>query len=144
MFFIFLITVFNSEEGTGFITISDILEHFHGEIIRYFLLQTHYRAPLNFKYKYLNDAKSSLSRLYRAVDGFKVDGNPDEKISKYIKNDLNSPKAISRAHYLSEQSNKGSREAGQLLKNSSLYNPLRRPELVLKRRNVVFNQMHRG
>ena len=31
-----------------------------------------------------------------------------------------------------------------MLKNSSLYNPLRRPELVLKRRNVVLNQMHRN
>ncbi len=31
-----------------------------------------------------------------------------------------------------------------MLKNSSLYNPLRRPELVLKRRNVVLNQMYRN
>ena len=33
--------------------------------------------------------------------------------------DLNTPKAIKRAHYLSEQANKGSKEASQLLKNSS-------------------------
>ncbi len=31
-----------------------------------------------------------------------------------------------------------------MLKNSSLYNPLRRPELVLNRRNIVFNQMYRN
>jgi len=31
-----------------------------------------------------------------------------------------------------------------MLKNSSLYNPLRRPELVLERRNVVFQQMFRN
>ena len=30
-----------------------------------------------------------------------------------------------------------------MLKNSSLFNPLRRPELVLNRRNVVFGQMQR-
>ncbi len=31
-----------------------------------------------------------------------------------------------------------------MLKNSSLYNPIRRPELVRKRRNVVFQQMYRN
>jgi len=31
-----------------------------------------------------------------------------------------------------------------MLKNSSLYNPLKRPELVKKRRNVVFHQMYRN
>ena len=31
-----------------------------------------------------------------------------------------------------------------MLKNSSLYNPLRRPEMVRKRRNVVFQQMLRN
>ena len=31
-----------------------------------------------------------------------------------------------------------------MLKNSSLYNPMRRPELVKSRRNVVFNQMKRN
>ena len=31
-----------------------------------------------------------------------------------------------------------------MLKNSSLYNPLRRPELVTERRNVVFQQMYRN
>ena len=31
-----------------------------------------------------------------------------------------------------------------MLKNSSLYNPVRRPEMVKKRRNVVFSQMHRN
>lgn len=31
-----------------------------------------------------------------------------------------------------------------MLQNSSLYNPIRRPELVIKRRNVVFQQMYRN
>ena len=83
------------------------------------MLQTHYRAPLNFRYDYLNESKTSLSRLYRAVEGLEVNGNPDEEILKCLKNDLNTPKAIARSHYLAENANKGSKEAGQLLKNSS-------------------------
>ena len=31
-----------------------------------------------------------------------------------------------------------------MLQNSSLYNPVRRPELVIKRRNIVFRQMLRN
>ncbi len=108
-----------SKSLKNFVTISDLLEKFNGEIIRYFLLQTHYRAPLNYRYEYLNESKTSLSRLYRAVEGLEVNGIPDEEIIKSLKNDLNTPKAIARSHYLAENANKGSKEAGQLLKNSS-------------------------
>ena len=108
-----------SKSLKNFITISELLKKFNGEIIRLFLLQTHYRAPLNYKYEHLNESKTSLSRLYRAVEGFEVKGNPDEEILKCLKNDLNTPKAIARSHYLAENANKGSKEAGQLLKNSS-------------------------
>ncbi len=108
-----------SKSLKNFVTISDLLEKFNGEIIRYFLLQTHYRAPLNYRSEYLNESKASLSRLYRAVQGLEVNGIPDEEIIKCIKNDLNTPKAIARSHYLAENANKGSKEAGQLLKNSS-------------------------
>ena len=108
-----------SKSLKNFVTISDLLEKFNGEIIRYFLLQTHYRAPLNYRHEYLNESKTSLSRLYRAVEGLEVNGIPDEEIIKSLKNDLNTPKAIARSHYLAENANKGSKEAGQLLKNSS-------------------------
>ncbi len=108
-----------SKSLKNFVTISDLLEEFNGEIIRYFLLQTHYRAPLNYRHEYLNESKTSLSRLYRAVEGLEVNGIPDEEIIKSLKNDLNTPKAIARSHYLAENANKGSKEAGQLLKNSS-------------------------
>ncbi len=108
-----------SKSLKNFVTISDLLKKFDGETIRYFLLQTHYRAPLNYKYEYLNESKASLSRLYRAVDGLEVNGAPDKEIINCLQNDLNTPKAISRLHHLAESANKGSKESGQLLKNSS-------------------------
>ena len=108
-----------SKSLKNFITISDLLENFKGETIRYFLLQAHYRAPLNFSYKSLEEANSSLSSLYRSVKGLNVNGDPDKEILNHLKSDINSPSILSRLHYLSEQSNKGSLEAAQLLKNSS-------------------------
>ena len=65
----------------NFKTIYDLLKKFNGEVIRYFLLQAHYRAPLNFKYEFIAEAKNSLSRLYRSVDGFERKGY-GEKVSR--------------------------------------------------------------
>ena len=103
----------------NFTTINKLLLDFDGESIRYALLQGHYRAPLSFSGKTLTEAKKSLSRLYRSVDGFEINGDPDQEIMEYLYQDLNTPKALARAHYLAEQANKGSKECGQQLKNSS-------------------------
>ena len=103
----------------NFTTINELLFHFDGEAIRYALLQAHYRAPLSFSKKSLEEAKKSLSRLYRAVDGFEVNGKPDEELIINLCDDINTPKALARAHYLTDEANKGSKECAQKLKNSS-------------------------
>jgi cysteinyl-tRNA synthetase len=103
----------------NFTTINELLFQFNGEAIRYALLQAHYRAPLSFSKKSLEEAKKSLSRLYRAVDGFEVNGNPDKELMINLCDDINTPKALARAHYLTDQANKGSKECAQKLKNSS-------------------------
>jgi cysteinyl-tRNA synthetase len=103
----------------NFTTINKLLLDFDGETIRYALLQGHYRAPLSFNNKTLTEAKKSLSRLYRSVDGFEINGDPDQKIMENLYQDLNTPKALARAHYLADQANKGSKECAQQLKNSS-------------------------
>ena len=103
----------------NFTTINELLFHFDGEAIRYALLQAHYRAPLSFSKKSLEEAKKSLSRLYRAVEGFEVNGKPDEELIINLCDDINTPKALARAHYLTDEANKGSKECAQKLKNSS-------------------------
>ena len=103
----------------NFTTINELLVHFDGEAIRYALLQAHYRAPLSFSKKSLEEAKKSLSRLYRAVEGFEVNGKPDEELIINLCDDINTPKALARAHYLTDEANKGSKECAQKLKNSS-------------------------
>ena len=103
----------------NFTTINDLLLNSDGESIRYSLLQAHYRAPLSFGKKTINEANKSLSRLYRAVDGFKVDGEADQEILQNLSDDISTPKALARAHYLADQANKGSQECAQKLKNSS-------------------------
>ena len=103
----------------NFATINNLLLNFRGEAIRYALMQAHYRAPLSFSHKSLDKATKSLSRLYRAVEGLEVSDEQDTQIIDNLCDDLNSPKALARLHYLADEANKGSKECAQKLKNSS-------------------------
>lgn len=51
----------------NFFTIRDVLKHYAGEVVRYFLISTHYRSPLNYSEENLNLAQSALERLYTAL-----------------------------------------------------------------------------
>lgn len=47
----------------NFFTVSDILEHFDAETLRFFIVSTHYRSPLDFSDERLTEAQRSLTRL---------------------------------------------------------------------------------
>jgi cysteinyl-tRNA synthetase len=58
-----------SKSLDNFFTIREALKHFEGEVIRFWVLRTHYRSPLNFSHVHLEDARSGLRRLYTALAG---------------------------------------------------------------------------
>ena len=47
----------------NFFTVTDILKDYPGEVIRFFILGTHYRSPLDFSDAHLKDAQAGLARL---------------------------------------------------------------------------------
>ena len=51
----------------NFFTIADVLKRFDGESVRFFMLRTHYRSPFNFSDSVLEETRSSLKRLYTAL-----------------------------------------------------------------------------
>jgi cysteinyl-tRNA synthetase len=57
----------------NFFTIRDVLERYDGETIRFSMVRTHYRSPVSFSDAGLDDARSSLRRLYTALDAVAVD-----------------------------------------------------------------------
>ncbi len=57
----------------NFFTIRDVLKRYDGETIRFSMVRTHYRSPVNFSDAALDDARSSLRRLYTALDAVPVD-----------------------------------------------------------------------
>ena len=58
----------------NFFTIRDVLKRYDGETLRFFMLRSHYRSPVNFSEANLDDARSALRRLYTALDGIDLQG----------------------------------------------------------------------
>jgi cysteinyl-tRNA synthetase len=52
----------------NFFTIRDVLKVFDAETLRFFVVRSHYRSPLNYSDVHLGDARSSLKRLYTTLD----------------------------------------------------------------------------
>ncbi len=51
----------------NFFTIRDVLQLYHGEEIRFFILSSHYRSPLNYSTDQMQQARAGLRRLYTAL-----------------------------------------------------------------------------
>ncbi|WP_461483161.1 cysteine--tRNA ligase [Porticoccus sp.] len=54
----------------NFFTIREVLKKYHPEVVRYFLLSSHYRSPINYSEENLIEAKGGLERFYTALRPF--------------------------------------------------------------------------
>lgn len=53
----------------NFFTIREVLEKYHPEVVRYLLIASHYRSPINYSEENLREAKAALDRFYNALKG---------------------------------------------------------------------------
>jgi cysteinyl-tRNA synthetase len=53
----------------NFFTIREVLEKYHPEVVRYLLIASHYRSPINYSEDNLREAKAALERFYNALKG---------------------------------------------------------------------------
>lgn len=100
----------------NFFTIREVLDIFDAETLRFFVVRSHYRSPLNYSDVHLNDARASLKRLYTALDSIKpqeleielIDwSNPYAKRFKEAMNeDFATPEAVSVLFDLAGEVNK--------------------------------------
>ena len=51
----------------NFFTVREVLKSYDAEVLRFFILRSHYRSPLNYSDVHLEDAKQALTRLYTAL-----------------------------------------------------------------------------
>ena len=80
----------------NFITVYELLEKgVKGEVIRLALLSSKYNEPLNWTDKLVADAQKTLDKLYRAAGDAEA-GAPDAEVLQALRDDLNTPLAITR------------------------------------------------
>ena len=85
----------------NFFTIRDVLKVFEAETIRFFVVRSHYRSPLNYSDVHLNDARGALKRLYTALSLVKPEdvsidwSNPfAQRFQAAMNEDFGTPEAI--------------------------------------------------
>lgn len=86
------------------VTPAELLEQGHrGETLRLALLSAHYRQPLPWTETLIAQAKATLDRLYRAAGDAEA-GEADESVVEALRDDLNTPLALSRLSALQDAS----------------------------------------
>lgn len=94
----------------NFITVCEVLEKAPGEVIRYYMLSTHYHQPFDWSDDGLNQARHSVDRLYTALrsvaDMVPNGAQPPDEVTTALEDDLNTPLALSWLHDYATNLNK--------------------------------------
>ncbi len=61
----------------NFFTVREVLEQYDAEVVRYFILTSHYRSPLNYSEEQLDQAKNTLTKFYSALRYVEIDSALD-------------------------------------------------------------------
>ena len=108
----------------NFFTIKEVLEKYKAEEIRYFMLTSQYRSPLNYSTDQLDAAGASLDRLYTALRGITLGTAPQgsdyqKRFIEAMDDDFNTPEALAvlfdLAHDVNRASDKEAENLGALL-----------------------------
>ena len=89
-----------SKSLDNFFTVREVLKQYDAESVRYFLISGHYRSQLNYSQENLDQARSSLERIYtalRGVEPVECELEGTEYVAKFRKamnDDFNSPEAL--------------------------------------------------
>ena len=102
-----------SKSLNNFFTIRDVLKTYDGEALRYFLISSHYRSPLNYSETNIESAQSALLRLYNAikelnhhsVDPELIEVDYETRFNAALNDDFNTPMALSILFEIAKQIN---------------------------------------
>lgn len=113
----------------NFFTVLDVLEKFPGEAIRFWMLGSHYRGPIDYSEDAMARAKQSLDRFYLTISKLPAASTGQtvpETVMTALEDDLNTPLALTELHALFREANKSDDPArkadlhGQILATGQL------------------------
>ena len=120
----------------NFFTIREVLARYDAEVLRFFILRSHYRSPLNYSDAHLDDARAALTRLYTALNEVAPDAAPldrDEphalRFAQAMNDDFNTPLALAVLFDLAAEINRSGSAAlaRQLRQLAGIIGLLERP-----------------
>ena len=105
----------------NFAMLKDLFASYHPEVIRYYLISSHYRSSLNFDSDSLDHARSALTRLYQALSLASSEESDlhNESVREFkdsMNDDLNTPEALSILFRLAKSIN-----SSQDIQDQSMY-----------------------
>jgi len=113
----------------NFFTVREVLPRLRPEVLRAFLLSSHYRAPVNYSDDNLRHADAALQRLYLALRDVEpskafAPGDASRRFSQAMDDDFNTPGAIAAMQAIARELNVA-KTAGERLKAAALAAELR-------------------
>jgi len=120
-----------SKSLNNFSLIRDVTAQFDNEIVRYFMLASHYRNPINYSKENLESAKVGLERLYislRGLPSVETTSSNDVFMTRFneaMDDDFNTPVALSVLFDIAREINK-LRDENKLIQAAELGNILKK------------------
>jgi len=97
----------------NFFTVREVLKKYPAEVLRYFLLSSHYRSPINYSEDNLQSAYAALERFYNALKGLQQQGlavpadeDYTQRFNAAMDDDFNTPEAIGVLFELAREINR--------------------------------------
>jgi cysteinyl-tRNA synthetase len=100
-----------SKSLNNFFTVRDVIARLrHPEVMRYFLLSSHYRQPINYSLDQLEQADAALNRIYTALRDLPTDvelreGEHTRRFHEAMDDDFNTPEGLAQLQMLTREIN---------------------------------------
>lgn len=147
-----------SKSLDNFFTIRDVVAEFHPETVRFFLMSSHYRSPINYSDTALKEAHTSLTRLYQALKSVEsltvsetvsINGDYENAFNQAMNDDFNTAGAIAVLFNLAKDINKAVNLAtdegnAQAVTLANLLKELAKPLNILQLNPTEFLQAQVG
>jgi cysteinyl-tRNA synthetase len=94
-----------SKSEGNFVTIHELLADWPGEVLRLNMLRTHYRQPIDWTERGLEESEKTLDHWYEIVGDMPDDPDaaPDPSVMQALCDDLNTPSLLTRLHAMAHE-----------------------------------------
>ena len=87
----------------NFVTIHELLQDWPGEVLRFNMLRSHYRQPMDWTVHGMKESWSILERWYQAAEPIAEAPRVGQNVLAALSDDLNTPQAIAELHQASPE-----------------------------------------